>query len=205
MNQPSESARRRAAADERHAADREKNSQRELRAEPFLLEYQRGEQGKQRVSRDDGRDDHDLAGDEADKPNVPQFAMDRTNAYIVGPGDPDEETGRQDQQAGNSKGNLSVSLASLYRDMTVGAGDDADKPVEAVEAKLPVIGPGDPNEETGTEQAIGGGSKPQPAPAPATLPNVSAGDEADKPTISHVENADYTNFIVGPGDPRDEG
>ena len=143
------------------------------------------------------------AGDDADKPRSPQVGYDYSN-LVIGPGDPNEETGPPVTPiGGGTKEQAAPAPATLPN---VSAGDDNDKPNAPVNAALPVVGPGDPNEESGPQVTPeGGANKPIPAPFPRNLPNVSAGDDADKPTISHVENADYTNFIVGPGDPRDEG
>ena len=145
------------------------------------------------------------AGDEADKPSTRVHGADYTN-LIIGPGDPRDEGDLQvDSASGAPRLFALLPSASIPN---VSAGDDADKPskprVEHDYRHLE-IGPGDPDEENGPPQPDpdSGGVKENPAPSPRTLPDVSAGDEADKPS-TRVHGADYTNLIIGPGDPCEE-
>lgn len=99
------------------------------------------------------------------------------------------------------------NLASLYRNMTVSAGDDADKPstrvMNADYSKL-IIGPGDPRDAGDVDAGFTGGGPRLFAPVPAaSIPDISAGDENDKPSKPRVEH-DYRDLEIGPGDPNEE-
>ena len=124
--------------------------------------------------------------------------------FTIANGDPNEETGGSvpqvvEQEAGRGPGLQAPEPATVARP-NIQAGDDGDKPVVLPDYSRFTIANGDPNEEQGGAEQ-GGNSKVSPAPKPAPLPNIQAGDDQDKP----VEQPDYSGFTIANGDPNEEG